>query len=67
MKKNISKSDLERIFSNARLHYVNDSAEFLTPQAFVAQCYLKAVTDMLGVAIEIPNRVISEPIDDING
>lgn len=62
--KQISKQDLNYIFSAAKNNFIDLDKSDFDSQQFVALAYLKAVAGLLNVEIEVAPRKFVEPVEE---
>lgn len=60
----LTKLDLQKVFSQAKQHFLDDDKGDLDNQEFVAQSYIKAVSELLKVNVEFPKRKLVEPVEE---
>lgn len=63
--KKITKYDLNKILEFSKDYYINDAAKDLSDREFLAQCYTKAVLNVLQIkdSFLFPEKINVEPVD----
>ena len=61
----ITKYDLNKIVEFSKDYYINEAAADLTDREFLAQCYVKAIINVLKIEgnFEFPKKIVVEPVD----
>lgn len=60
----IDKSQLTKIFDAAKANFINMDKCDLDSQQFITKCYIVAAGQVLGLDIEVVERVFVSPVEE---
>lgn len=60
----IDKTDLTKIFDAAKANFINLDKCDLDSQQFATKCYMIAAGQVLGLDIEVVERIFVEPVEE---